>query len=226
MALSESRDFELQRCEVFLCPYPVEMGAVGHKHSGYAATSDGGLRHTCLTVANDTTHDLRAVQEFARHSDPDTTSGYTRVTGDRLSSIGNAVLEVLSGPELPPAEPLVPLSLLAFACGGPHAPQPWLELARLLFDRPGWRLSASEDVAGVLFFEYGEDLTADVLCWTDGRPPVYCLNRWLDRETEASATWNFPDTASMGAVLGEFETGPAIPFTPSHSTLLGYAAGV
>ncbi len=186
------------------------------------------LRHTCLTIANDETGDLRAVQTFARHADPETTAGYTRVTQERLSSIGQAVLAALTGPETPPAEPLVSLSFLALACEGPHAVGPWLELARLFFGRPGWRLSTTEDGAGIVSYNYGDDLIACVLCWTNGRPPTYVLTRVLDPETEDVASWDFADTGSMGAVLGEFETGPAIPFTPSHSTLRGHAqeAGV
>ena len=180
-----------------------------------AEVSTHRLRHTCLTVANDTTGDLRAVQEFARHADPDTTAGYTRVTRDRLSSIGRAVLEALSGPEIPPAEPLVPFSLLILGCEGTHAAGPWLELARLFFNRPGWRLSVSEDGAGTINFEYGDDLTASVLCYTNGRPPVYQLTRMLDLETEDMAWWEFAETGSMGAVLGEFEAGEQIPFTPT-----------
>lgn len=45
------------------------------------------LRHTALAHANDATKDLRAVQQFARHSDPHITSGYTRVTQDRLMAV-------------------------------------------------------------------------------------------------------------------------------------------
>lgn len=42
------------------------------------------LRHTALTTANDTLGDLRAVQTFARHSDPATTAIYTRTRQKRL----------------------------------------------------------------------------------------------------------------------------------------------
>lgn len=45
------------------------------------------LRHTSLAQANDRTKDLRAVQQFARHSDPHQTSGYTRVTQERLQAV-------------------------------------------------------------------------------------------------------------------------------------------
>lgn len=42
------------------------------------------LRHTALAVANDNTGNLRAVQALARHRDPETTAGYTRVPRDQL----------------------------------------------------------------------------------------------------------------------------------------------
>jgi integrase/recombinase XerD len=45
------------------------------------------LRHTALATANDTTHDLRATQAFARHADPMTTVLYTRVDRDRLNGV-------------------------------------------------------------------------------------------------------------------------------------------
>lgn len=49
------------------------------------------LRHTALTVANDTTGDLRAVQTFARHSKPSTTAGYTRTKAQRLREVSEAL---------------------------------------------------------------------------------------------------------------------------------------
>lgn len=49
------------------------------------------LRHTALTVANDTTGDLRAVQTFARHSKPSTTAGYTRTKQDRLREVSDSL---------------------------------------------------------------------------------------------------------------------------------------
>ncbi|MDP8937455.1 MAG: tyrosine-type recombinase/integrase [Actinomycetota bacterium] len=42
------------------------------------------LRHLCLATQNDATGDLRTVQHFAGHSNPQTTSGYTRSTNRRL----------------------------------------------------------------------------------------------------------------------------------------------
>jgi integrase len=49
------------------------------------------LRHTALTTANDTLGDLRAVQRFARHSDPATTAIYTRVRKDKLRQVSAAL---------------------------------------------------------------------------------------------------------------------------------------
>lgn len=49
------------------------------------------LRHTALATALDATGDLRAVQEFARHADPLTTAGYTRVRGRRLDAVVQSI---------------------------------------------------------------------------------------------------------------------------------------
>lgn len=45
------------------------------------------LRHTSLAECNDRSHDLRTTQAIARHSRPETTSGYTRVTSARLLEV-------------------------------------------------------------------------------------------------------------------------------------------
>lgn len=49
------------------------------------------LRHTALATMNDVTGDLRAVQTFARHSRPETTSGYTRTRSARLRQLSDAL---------------------------------------------------------------------------------------------------------------------------------------
>lgn len=49
------------------------------------------LRHTALAEALDRSHDLRTVQEFARHSRPETTARYTRVSGRRLAEVVSLV---------------------------------------------------------------------------------------------------------------------------------------
>jgi integrase/recombinase XerD len=65
------------------------------KKVGRAAGIEGlrthQLRHTALTVANDTTGDLRAVQTFARHSKPSTTAGYTRTKATRLREVSDSL---------------------------------------------------------------------------------------------------------------------------------------
>jgi integrase len=49
------------------------------------------LRHTALATANDVLGNLRAVQTFARHSKPSTTSLYTRTTKTRLREVSDAL---------------------------------------------------------------------------------------------------------------------------------------
>lgn len=49
------------------------------------------LRHTSLTTANDALGDLRAVQTFARHSDPSTTAIYTRTRKRRLQQVSESL---------------------------------------------------------------------------------------------------------------------------------------
>jgi integrase len=62
------------------------IGQVGEQ-AGLEHVTPHRLRHTCLATANDNTGDLRAVQELARHSRPETTAGYTRVTAQRLKAV-------------------------------------------------------------------------------------------------------------------------------------------
>lgn len=57
------------------------------EEAGLGRVAPHVLRHTCLATANDATGDLRAVQEFARHSKPETTAGYTRATARRLTDV-------------------------------------------------------------------------------------------------------------------------------------------
>ena len=49
------------------------------------------LRHTSLTTALDNTGNLRSVMEFARHSRPQTTAGYTRTTKEQLLAVMEAL---------------------------------------------------------------------------------------------------------------------------------------
>lgn len=60
------------------------------KAAGVVATSHQ-LRHTALATLNDSTHDLRATMEYARHKQPETTLIYTRTTKSRLEELGAAL---------------------------------------------------------------------------------------------------------------------------------------
>ncbi|MGH9178819.1 MAG: tyrosine-type recombinase/integrase, partial [Acidimicrobiales bacterium] len=55
--------------------------------AGVGAVPPHVLRHTCLATANDTTGDLRSTQDWAGHTRPETTAGYTRTTARRLKSV-------------------------------------------------------------------------------------------------------------------------------------------
>ncbi len=57
------------------------------QEAGVSEATTHRLRHSCLATANDNTHDLRSVQELARHSRPETTSLYTRTTQRRLRAV-------------------------------------------------------------------------------------------------------------------------------------------
>lgn len=59
--------------------------------AGVANLRTHQLRHTALTVANDTTGDLRAVQTFARHAKASQTAGYTRTKKQRLREISDSL---------------------------------------------------------------------------------------------------------------------------------------
>jgi integrase len=59
--------------------------------AGIGRVTPHQLRHTALTLANDRTHDLRAVQDLAGHTDPATTARYTRTSQTRLKAAVDAL---------------------------------------------------------------------------------------------------------------------------------------
>jgi integrase len=61
------------------------------REAGIEGMTTHRLRHTALTVANDTLGDLRAVQTFARHANPAQTAGYTRTRTDRLRDVSDSL---------------------------------------------------------------------------------------------------------------------------------------
>ncbi len=92
----------LPRSGPWLFPSPVGPGPVSPATvwswvrdvadaAGVGPVSTHQLRHTALTLANEATGDLRAVQEFARHARPETTAGYTRVSETRLLGVASAL---------------------------------------------------------------------------------------------------------------------------------------
>lgn len=92
----------LPRRSLWLFPSPLGAGPVSPTTvwswvrdvadaAGVGHVSTHLLRHTALTMANEATGDLRAVQEFARHARPETTAGYTRVSEARLLNIAGAI---------------------------------------------------------------------------------------------------------------------------------------
>lgn len=59
--------------------------------AGLAKIPPHVLRHTALAEMNDRSHDLRAVQQIARHSRPETTAGYTRTTSARMVAVTSMI---------------------------------------------------------------------------------------------------------------------------------------
>ena len=56
----------------------------------------------------------------------------------------------------------------------------------------------------MVFLEYGDDLKASVLSWTNDRPSTYEPTSSLERETDDMVWWDFADTGSMGGALAAF----------------------
>lgn len=65
--------------------------ALSAARAGLVGVSPHRLRHTSLATANDRTGDLRAVQAFARHRNPEVTAGYTRATAGNLQRVVGAL---------------------------------------------------------------------------------------------------------------------------------------
>jgi len=186
------------------------------------------LRHTALATANDETGDLRSVQDFARHAEPTTTSGYTRTTKRRMVAVSEAIGGFYDRPEGSEAEPTparprhpgLSLADLVALVEGPHAVDAWLDLADTLGQRPGWRLRGSGDGGGVIAFAYGAGkLSAIVNTWTNGRPPTFVIQCDVGPGDEDFVWWDLPDVNSLGALLATFEGG-GVPFPPTGECVI------
>jgi len=177
------------------------------------------LRHTCLTIANDATGDLRGVQEFARHADPDTTAGYTRVTGARLTSIGEVILRELGHdePEPAPALPTLPFAALVAGMLGAEAVEPWVALATAIAGRPGWELGLAPDGHRSMHFRFGDRLWATAEANWTSRPAQFVIFQQLSDDEDDAAWWDFGDPESLVAMLSPFEACEILPFPPTGS---------
>lgn len=161
------------------------------------------LRHTCLTLANDGTHDLRAAQDLGRHADPATTAGYTRLTRKRLDGAAGAVVAALtSDVEVP--EPTMGLSeLVSFLDGAdPSRLVQWRRLSDVLSPRPDWRLRLTGDGFGTLHF---------------GRPGFWAIagadgfTMFRADDDDFISWWDFAEIESFTVALSAFEVGGELP---------------
>ena len=178
------------------------------------------LRHTALTEALDRSHDLRTVQAFARHSKPETTAGYTRVTGRRLVEVASSIdyrgdTDPPAGDD-PPSGPVplgpVPLGLgyleLVVGLEGEEAASAWVELADLLAGRDPWSLRLEDATLSWRLERHG--------CWARVESPrdgpgvtVWHLLEPGDEETESVAEfWRLDLAHFADALPGLEEDGP------------------
>jgi integrase len=181
------------------------------------------LRHTALATGNDETGDLRSVQDFARHADPNTTSGYTRTTKRRMVAVSEAIggfydppgdSEHAPTPE-GPVLPGLPFAELVACVEGSHAVEAWTELAGMIGERPGWRLGGSTDGEGIIEYRFGDGkLTVSVSASNLLRAPSFCIEREVGPTAEHVVWWHFDDVAALGALLATFEAG-GVPFPPT-----------
>ncbi len=196
--------------------------------AGIGQVSTHILRHTALATANDETGDLRSVQDFARHAEPTTTSGYTRTTKRRMVAVSQAIGAFYECPEgseaelapTRPGHPGLPLADLVALVEGPHAVEAWSDLADTLGQRPGWRLRGSGDGGGTIAFAYSAGkLSAHASTWTNGRPPTFIIECEVGPTAEDVVWWDLPDVNSLGALLATFEAG-GVPFPPTGESVI------
>jgi hypothetical protein len=184
------------------------------------------LRHTALATGNDETGDLRSAQDFARHAEPGTTSGYTRSTKRRLVAFSDAIGDFYGRPreDADPSEgPVgfapgaITLADIVRLLDGPHAVAPWIDLQTMLEGRPGWRLDSVDDGSCMVAFMYSPaSLSIDVRAPQDGRRPSFSITRVVGPTIDDIAWWELDDVDTLGALLSTFEAG-GIPFPPTGS---------
>jgi hypothetical protein len=193
--------------------------------AGLDAVPTHTLRHTALAIGNDATGDLRAVQDFARHAEVDTTAGYTRSTAERLGKVADAIASFydpgagdVAAPE--PLLPTLPFRELVAMVEGAHAVGAWAQLAGPLARR-GWRLAGTLAGTATLSLAFSPLLHAAVTKPGPGRPATFHLQRFESADPDADyEEWTFDDAEDLLAVAALFERGLPTP-EPDAGTTAG-----
>ena len=179
------------------------------EEAGVGKVAPHVLRHTALSVANDATGDLRAVQDFARHASPDTTAGYTKVTAERLTRVADALGHAYHPGPAEVSPPIagvqrfdvVPFDLFVRAVEGDHAVDGWRQLAAVLGRRQGWQLETVGDDTGTIWFSHRGRLRATVVALTTGR----CTFLLGEEDDETGLDLAFDTVHALAALLDEAE---------------------
>ena len=183
--------------------------------AGLDALGTHVLRHTALAIGNDETGDLRAVQDFARHAQIETTSGYTRATAERLRKVADAIgafydhgADADDGEPGPEPEPIVPglgFAELVAAFYGSHAVEAWIQLAGPLARR-GWRVAATLVGEANLWLEWSPFLHARAEVLGPRCAPGFYVTRCSDADPGADyEEWAFASARELVEVAGRFE---------------------
>ena len=186
--------------------------------AGLDAVPTHVLRHTALAVGNDVTGDLRAVQDFARHAEVETTAGYTRATVERLGRVAEAIgafyRQEDDGFGNPPErEPLPTLSFreLVATIEGAHAVEAWASLAGPL-SRRGWQLAGTLAGEGNLSLAFSPLLRATAsVATTEGRPCFHIVRSPRADPDAGYDEWHFVDVADLLSLAPLFEKGLPVP---------------
>ncbi len=180
------------------------------KEAGVGEVTPHQLRHTCLTRANDATGDLRSVQEFARHSRPETTAGYTRVSDEQLLMVMNSLSYGPVVHEPPPAvTPLVPYEAVIAALEGPGTVRAWVELASTVDGRAGWTFEVGDGIC--LWRLDGSDLWAVA---NAVRPTPAPFELWSSDDGDVATWWAFGTPGELVAAA-ELSPNGELPQRPS-----------
>jgi integrase/recombinase XerD len=172
------------------------------------------LRHTALTEANDASNDLRTVQEIARHSRPEITSIYTRVTGARMLDVVASInYGRRSGHEPDPADTLPGLTYRQAVTAieeGEERADAWVTLG-LALHPAGWRFEATEGCCCRWVHPDRPDLTATASV----RHSVAEFTLFCQHDDDTAETWDFDRPELVAALAEALSAGIPAP-TPTH----------